>query len=237
MKLLKLKADYEGIFIERINKFLGKVKISDKEEFVHIHDPGRLKELLYKGNRVLIKDENKPNRKTKFDLIAAFKNDHWVLVHSNYHRKIAENIIKNKIIGELSRFNKIEAEKKFNTSRIDFLLTDSKNQKKLWLEVKGCTLSENGIALFPDAPTKRGTKHLLELLNISKSDDYAGLLILVFRKDSECFMPNEKTDPEFSKAFYTLIKNKNIFIFPVQLTYDGNYVKFKKILPLCSKDV
>jgi len=237
MKLLEIKADSEGIFLERINKFLGKVKISEREEFVHIHDPGRLKELLFLGNRVLIKNENKPNRKTKFDLIAAYKNDHWVFVHSNYHRKIAESIIKSKIIDEVSEFDKIEAEKRYNSSRIDFLLTDTKRNKKLWLEVKGCTLTENGRALFPDAPTKRGTRHLLELLEIAKSNEYAGLLILIFRKDSKCFMPNNKTDPEFTKAFYNLLKNKNFFIFPVLLIYNGICVKYKKILPLCDKDV
>ncbi len=226
MDLLKISSLKEGIFLKRINKFLGIVKLNGYEKEIHIHDPGRLSELLFPTNKILIKEEDKPHRKTKFDLIAAFKNNHWVLVHSGYHRKIAEKIIQKGIIKEFKKYNKIHGEVKYNNSRIDFKLTNKQNE--LWLEVKGCTLTKNGIALFPDAPTKRGTRHLKELIELGNS----AILILIFRKDSKCFMPNFDTDPEFAKNFKKLLEKK-VKIYPVLLSFKNETVYFEKILPLC----
>ena len=226
IELLKISPIEKAIFLKRINKFLATAKLNNEEIKIHVHDPGRLKELLFEGNKILIKKEDKPHRKTKYDLIAAFKNNHWVLVHSGYHRKIAEKIIQKGIIKEFKKYDKIHAEVKYNNSRIDFKLTNKQNE--LWLEVKGCTLTKNGIALFPDAPTKRGTRHLKELIELGNS----AILILIFRKDSKCFMPNFDTDPEFAKNFKKLIEKK-VKIYPVLLSFKNETVYFKKILPLC----
>jgi len=230
--LFKIRPDFEGIFLKRLNKFLCEVLINEEKVFAHVHDPGRLNELLFYGNKVLLKSENNPKRKTKFDLICAYKNNHWVLVHSGYHRKIAEKIIETGIIEELKNFKRIISEKKYKNCRIDFLL---KNEKQsLWLEVKGCTLTIDGKALFPDAPTKRGTKHLNTLIEICENGDNAGILILIFRKDSKCFSPNYYTDPEFAEKF-NILEKKGVKIFPVLLGFEDNSIYFYKRLPLCKK--
>ena len=224
--LINIKTDLKGIFKKRLNKYLAEIEVNGKTVLAHVHDPGRLNELLFDGNKVLLKYEAKPHRKTDYDVIAAYKNNQYVLIHSGYHRKIAEKIIKLGLIDDLNIFNKIQAEVKYNNSRIDFKL--SNEQKELWLEVKGCTLTENGKALFPDAPTKRGTKHLKDLIEIGNS----AILILIFRKDSKCFMPNFKTDLEFAKSFKQIL-DKKIKVYPVLLSFNDNTVFYEKILPIC----
>ncbi len=228
IELLKISPIKNAIFLKRINKFLATARLNNEEINIHVHDPGRLKELLFKGNKILIKKEDKPHRKTKYDLIAAYKNNHFVLVHSGYHRKIAEKIFEKKLIKEFNNYNLIQAEVKYNKSRIDFKLSNKNDS--IWVEVKGCTLTENGKALFPDAPTKRGTRHLKELIELGNS----AILILIFRQDSECFMPNFKTDPDFGKTFLRLM-NANIKIFPVLLNFKNETIYFEKLLPVCEE--
>ena len=137
--------------------------------------------------------------------------------------KIALEMIKS---GELFKANKIEKEKKYGKSRIDFLL-----DKKILMEVKGCTLEENGKALFPDAPTIRGQRHITELMNALKDGYEAILLILIF-VPSLCFKPNEKVDRKFSELFYNAI-DEGMRVYPALMEYDGERVRYKKLLPLC----
>ncbi|KAF2955338.1 DNA/RNA nuclease SfsA [Marinitoga sp. 38H-ov] len=214
MKILEINDLINGIFIERTNRYLSKIKFNNEIFDVHVHDPGRLKELLYPGNKVLIKKANNINRKTKYDLIAAKKNNEFVLVNSMYHRYIAENFLRNK-------FSDLKAEVKYNNSRIDFLANG-----KIWIEIKGCTLSENGIAKFPDAPTKRGVKHLNELIELSEKGFEAQIYFLIFSA-SKYFSPNLDTDPEFSKFFYLAIE-KGVKVFPLLFSFENGKILFKR---------
>jgi len=178
MKLLEIEGVELARFKERLNRFLIKLE----NGIAHLHDPGRLKELLAPGRLLAVKEINNPNRKTSLDVLAV-KAKQWVFIHSGYHSKIAE-----KIIPRL--FGRIKArEVKAGNSRIDFLLEDGRP-----LEVKGCTLAKNGIALFPDAPTTRGTRHVLELAKRK-----GALLFLVFVHANE-LRPNCETDLDFCKA-------------------------------------
>ncbi len=224
VKLIKIEHTHEGIFIERDNRFLSTVKIDGKIEKVHVHDPGRLKELLYKGNKVFIKEADNKNRKTKWDLLAAHFNGSPVFINSMYHSKIAKKILTDEDISPFGKVSEIKSEIKLNESRIDFLL---KKDKNIWVEVKGCTLSANGMALFPDAPTLRGRKHIETLLKVKDSENEIALLILIFRKDSKIFSPNEKTDPKFAEIFYKALR-KGLKVFPLVLEYDGYWIKFLK---------
>ena len=181
-KILRIPYDKEAKFKKRLNKFLG---ITEDGELIHIHDPGRI-EFLRPGSKVLLKREFNEGRKTKYDLIAV-KSNELIFTNSKYHSQIAETILKEK-------FERIEKEVKVGESRIDFLVDG------VPLEVKGCTLVKNKIALFPDAPTKRGVKHLREII---KHNGY--LMFLIFRR-SKCFAPNE-LDKEFYNTFKTTLEN------------------------------
>ncbi len=225
MKIISVIPDVEAVFISRENRFLGKVKIGDEEVRVHIHDPGRLQELLYEGNKVLLKKAHGKNRKTSWDLIAAKYENMWVFVNSSYHRKIAEIILKNSL-----REYSLRAEVKIGRSRIDFI---AEGKEKIAIEVKGCTLARDSIALFPDAPTERGARHLQELMEFIEQGNHAMLLILVFREDSRCFLPNTQTDEKFSSLFWKAVK-MGVKVRPMLLKYDGRDISYLRDLPVCT---
>jgi sugar fermentation stimulation protein A len=239
LEILKVKYDAKGIFKERPNRFLGIVdiisdsKIEKYSEEVHIHDPGRLRELLYPGNQILLKRATNPERKTRWDIIAARAEEQWVLIHSGYHRAITENILQNKSLCPFGKLNSIKAEVPFGHSRLDFLLTTN-NDTNMLVEVKGCTLTRDGIALFPDAPTERGTRHIETLMNAKVNGYSTALIVLVFRQDSKCFMPNSDTDPKFTSMFKTAVLS-GLEVYPLVLSYDGEMIYYEKIIPLCQE--
>jgi sugar fermentation stimulation protein A len=218
MKILEINNTKKGIFIERPNRYLAKIYINDKIELVHVHDPGRLRELLYEGNEVLIREAYNPNRKTRFDLIAAKKDGEYILVNSMYHRYVSENFLKTK-------YKNLRSEVKHGKSRIDFLANDD-----TWIEIKGCTLSENGVARFPDAPTKRGLKHINELIDLKNQGYEACIYFLIFA-EAEYFSPNYETDPEFSEKLEKAFEN-GVKIFPLLFSFEDNFIIFRKQIPL-----
>jgi len=236
--LFELPWDVEAIFISRPNRFLGIVDITAPDgtsianEKVHVHDPGRLEELLYLGNRVLLKRATGKYRKTAWDVIAARCGRRWVLVHSGYHRRIAEAVLGNCDISPFGKLKNIKAEVKMGQSRLDFLLT-RENGTNIVLEVKGCTLTQGGVALFPDAPTEGGRRHLETLTELKKSGMDASLLILVLGPDSTCFSPNVQTDPAFSESFEKAV-GAGVEIYPLVFSYDGRKFSYMKKIPLCS---
>jgi len=223
----------EGIFLERPNRFICKVKLKDNSEvLVHVHDSGRIKELLYEGNTVNIRRaKNIEKRKTQWDLISAKAEDgEDILLNSAFHRYISENILRDEEISPFGKIDFLKAEVKIGHSRLDYLL--KKDNKEIWLEIKGASLVENKKVIFPDAPSIRATKHLDTLVNILETkgkDVRASVMFLVFR-DSDLFTPNWETDKVFSEAFYQA-KNKGVEIFLIQLKLkNGNiYYTDKKI--------
>jgi sugar fermentation stimulation protein A len=237
ISVMKIPWDAKGIFKKRPNRFLGIVDITSPKKYekknvkVHVHDPGRLEELLYPKNKVLLRNASNPNRKTGWDLIAAKFEKDWILTHSGFHRHIAEWLIKNPRVSPFVKIKNVKAEVAFKNSRLDFLLT-TKTNKKIWVEVKGCTLAEEGMALFPDAPTKRGARHIGHLIEAKKKKDESAMIILVFRPDATCFSPNWETDAEFAKIFYSAI-DFGVSVHPFVFSYNGDYLQYVKKIPLC----
>ncbi|MBS7528047.1 DNA/RNA nuclease SfsA [Fusibacter paucivorans] len=207
----------EGIFIERPNRYIAKVAINNAIVTVHVHDPGRLQELLYEGNTCLIKYAASEKRKTDWDMIAAKKNDGYVLIHSGYHRYIAEAILSSSKWTPFDAVYTYRAEVKTFDSRLDFCLMPSENER-IWVEVKGCSLSEDGTAKFPDAPTVRGRRHLETLMKLKASGDRAAVLLLIL-SEAERFVPKRDTDPDFYKTFYEAIA-QGVEVYPVKVTFD-----------------
>lgn len=233
--ITNISADETGIFIERPNRFLGHVDIKGSIEKVHIKDPGRLRELLYPGNRVLVANASKPGRKTAWDLVAAEFQDRWIVVNSGFHRQIAYQIINGGNVVSQDAIKSIRPEVKRGRSRIDYCI-ELNSGFQLWIEVKGCTLAEDGVALFPDAPTERGTRHLMELISIKKDSMRAGVLILIFREDAKIFSPNSKTDIKFYEKFYEAL-DAGVEIYPFTLSFDGKIISLKGLIPISPKKV
>ena len=193
---------------------MGIIKYKGLNEEAHIHDPGRLTELLVKDAEVLF---TYSRGKLKYYIKAVRAEEEWVLIDSAVHSKIAQELFE--IMPELSSFKKIKKEVKLGQSRIDFTLDG------IPLEVKGCTLVKEGRALFPDAPTIRGTRHVREIIK------YEGMILfLIFRK-AESFSPFQERDPEFSEALREA-RRKGIPILTAQLSFNGRHLYYHGSVPL-----
>lgn len=215
-KLLDIQIDEIGIFLERPNRFIAYVKLNtEKIVTVHVHDTGRLTELLIAGSKVLLRRAKMDGkRKTEWDLIAAeTENKEYVLINASFQRKIADKILNDKSISPFGECQKVKAEVKYGNSRLDYLL--QQNNQNIWLETKGVSLSREKLATFPASPSERACKHLKELMEIKKNGERAAIILLIFR-DSIMFEPMWEVDPKFSKLFYEAIFT-GVEVYPLQI--------------------
>lgn len=190
----------KGIFIERPNRFIAHVEIEGKIEICHVKNTGRCKELLIPGAEVLVQESDKPGRKTKYDLISVWKGKRLINIDSQ-----APNVIFREWLNTGTLFPElkmIKAEQKYGNSRFDYYL-ETRN-RKIFVEIKGVTLEEEGVALFPDAPTERGVKHLKELAACIE-EGYAAMVVFIIQmKGVRYVTPNDKMHPEFGVALREL---------------------------------
>ncbi len=190
----------KGTFIDRPNRFMAHVKIEGKIEPCHVKNTGRCRELLVEGAKVLVQEGNHPGRKTKYDLISVWKGERLVNIDSQ-----APNIIFREWLDEGIFFpvlETIKAEQKYNNSRFDYYLETA--GKRIYVEVKGVTLEKDGVALFPDAPTERGVKHLKDLVACIDEGYEAMVVFIIQMKGVRYMRPNDEMHPEFGYALREL---------------------------------
>jgi sugar fermentation stimulation protein A len=195
----------KGRFVKRYNRFLALIELNDEVVPCFLPNPGRMKELLVSGVEVLVREAAKKSRKTKFDLIGVMHQGELVSLDTMVPNRLVFEALKNKDIKEFNTYDFIKPEYGYGSSRFDFFLSNS-NEKCL-LEVKSCSLVKGGVALFPDAPTVRGKRHLLELIDAKKEGYRACVLFIVQRINVDVFAPNDETDPDFGEAFRKAIEN------------------------------
>lgn len=190
-----------GQFCSRPNRFLAVVRIGGQEEIVHVKNTGRCRELLIPGCTVYLSSSDNPNRKTKYDLIAVEKQREGkppllINLDSQIPNAAAAEWLET---GSLFSANAVfRREVTHGNSRFDFSIMDGNIQS--FLEVKGVTLEQDGIALFPDAPTLRGVKHLQELTACQQAEIPAYLLLVIQMKEIRAFRPNDAMHPQFGEA-------------------------------------
>lgn len=208
-------------FINRPNRFHSNVLVNGKELKVHVPNTGRCREILIPGCTVFLREETNPTRKTPYDLIAAYKGSTLISIDSHIPNKVVDEALKNKKIKSLDKYTNILREKTFGKSRFDFKLSTEEGEE-YFLEVKGVTLEENGHSRFPDAPTERGARHLLELIEAKKQGYGAGVIFLIQLKEVSSFSPNDETDENFGKALRLANENGvDIFAYNCIVTEDG----------------
>ena len=183
-----------GKFISRPNRFLAKVEINGAEETVHVKNTGRCKELLQPGATVYLEHWDTEKRKTKYDLITVQKGDQLVNIDSQAPNKVAAEYLKTLFPDCIF----LKSEVTHGKSRFDFYLETP--DEKWFIEVKGVTLEEDGVARFPDAPTQRGVKHLEELTACLSEGYHAMVLFVIQMKSVHLLEPNDRTHPEFGAA-------------------------------------
>ena len=191
-----------GIFRARPNRFIAHVQIGGQTEIVHVKNTGRCRELLVPGCTVYCQRSSNPNRKTAFDLIAVQKGDRLINMDSQAPNRAAGEWLSSGGLGEISE---LKAEVKHGDSRYDFSFL--KDGKRCFLEVKGCTLEEDGVCAFPDAPTERGAKHIRGLTAAARAGYGAYILFVIQMSDVKYIRPHDETDPEFGKALREASQN------------------------------
>lgn len=182
----------KGIFIDRPNRFIANVIIDNKTEICHVKNTGRCKELLVKGSTVYLQKSDNPERKTKYDLITVQKGDRLINMDSQVVNYVALEFIP-KLFDDIKY---IKPEYRYGNSRIDIYLETDK--EKIFIEVKGVTLEDDGVVRFPDAPTERGIKHLKELQKAVTEGYRAYVMFVVQMSDVKYFEPNRETHKEFA---------------------------------------
>ena len=188
----------EAKFLRRVNRFTAFVELNGQEEMVHVKNTGRCKELLLEGARVFLEEADKEGRKTKYSLISVYKGDVLVNMDSQAPNQMAAEALAEGKIEEIGEVDFLKREVKYENSRFDIYY--QKGEKKGFIEVKGVTLEEDGVAKFPDAPTERGAKHLRELIKAKEEGYEAAVLFVIQMKGTKEFRPNEERDKNFTAA-------------------------------------
>lgn len=191
----------QGVFISRPNRFIANIEINGKREICHVKNTGRCRELLVPGAKVIVQKMNKPGRKTKYDLISVYKGNRLVNIDSQAPNKVFQEYLHN----NFENISLIKPETKYKNSRFDFYIEAGK--EKIFVEVKGVTLEKDNIALFPDAPTIRGVKHL-EHLAEAVQEGYRSMVAFVIQMEGvSTFRPNWETHKQFAETLRNVSTN------------------------------
>lgn len=199
---MKYKNIVEATFLERPNRFIAYVRLNGEIVKCHVKNTGRCKELLLpEKTTVYLEDHGEDTtRKTRYSLIKVKKNNTIVNMDS-----MAPNYIANEWI-DGGHFKEdivyVKRECKYGKSRFD-IYYERENGAKGFIEVKGVTLEEDGVARFPDAPTERGLKHIYELIAAKEEGYEANVLFVIQMKGTKYFEPNYKTHAAFGDALKT----------------------------------
>ena len=195
-----LKATYTG----RPNRFVVTLDLNGESVLAHLPNPGRMWELLFTGVTMYIVPHDKPDAKTKYRVVGIERDGVVIMLDTNYSNDVAQHLIENKLIPGWEQWRVVRREYTVKlhgaTSRFDLLLTNDDGEEFL-LEVKSCTLFSKTGAMFPDAITERGRKHLLHLRELQNEGYHTGVLFLVQWDQAQWFLPDYHTDLEFAMTF------------------------------------
>lgn len=189
-------------FLSRPNRFIAYVEQNGRQEICHVKNTGRCRELLVPGAELYVQRSHNPARKTALDLIAVKKGEQWINMDSQAPNQVASEWLKAGGLGTTDIFVKPEC--RYENSRFDFYL--EYEGRKAFMEVKGVTLEEDGVARFPDAPTERGVKHIEELIQCRKAGYDAWLFFVIQMKGVTRLEPNDRTHPAFGEALRRAVK-------------------------------
>ena len=183
-----------GIFLRRLNRFVCEVQVNGEVFPAHVRNTGRCTGIIAAGAEVSLQRSTDSSRKTPFTLIAVSTPQYgWVNIDS-----LAPNVMAGEWLSKQG-FEVIHPEYPFGESRIDFYM--ERSGERYVMEVKGCTLAENGVGLFPDAPTQRGSKHLRELSKAAGQGYHAIIAFVIMLNGVETVEPNEAIDQAFAREY------------------------------------
>ena len=191
----------EAGFLRRENRFACLVELEGSKERVYLPNSGRLNSLLFPGQTVFLAERLSSSRRTRYDLVITILNGKLVSVDARVPGELVYQALCQRSLPQFADYSSIQREVAFGGSRLDFLL--SSHIPQCFLEVKSVTLVQEGRALFPDAPTLRGRRHLKSLTWAKREGYEAAIVFVIQREDAESFSPNDAVDAEFGHALRT----------------------------------
>ena len=228
----------EGVFLSRPNRFIIIAKTGGKTVKVHCPNPGRLWELFHPGRKLLLTPADDPKRRTAYSLAAVEYKEKTIPMNAARSNRVAEELIlpllfpgADRIKREFSLPRGLLPDEGKTKTRFDFLV-ENKGEKHL-IEVKSCTLTEEGIAMFPDAPTERGRRHVEELSALTALGEFKGHIIFTLHhRNTRVFIPNFYTDPQFSFTLRNAAEQVDIHAVSVETKPDGRVQLINPDLPV-----
>ncbi len=226
------KTRQTGTLIKRYKRFLADIALNDGQELtVHCPNSGSMRGCAEPGSPVIISKSENTNRKYAWTLEMVQKKNIWIGVNTSLTNKIVREALENGIINDFGTIESIRPEIKVSDkSRLDFLV-QTKNGP-VYIEVKNCSLVEDNVAIFPDAVTARGTKHLKELEQLITPKTQAAVLFCVQRADGSCFRPAHEIDRLYADTLETAQQNGvQILVYRAEVTPES--VTITRKIPLC----
>ncbi|MEE4197990.1 MAG: DNA/RNA nuclease SfsA [Bacteroidales bacterium] len=218
-----------GRLIKRYKRFLADVKLDQGETVTaHCTNSGSMKSCLEQDAEVYLSPVNNPNRKTRFTWEMIKINGRWVGINTNNPNQIAFEAISEGQIEQLKGYTDVKREVKFGDSRFDVMAQNS--VETCFIEVKNVTLKEGDYALFPDAVTTRGKKHLETLMKVKKEGMRAVMLYIIQRMDVEIFAPAKNIDPGYARTLKKAYES-GVEIIPLQVKVTPQNIEIEKELP------
>lgn len=190
----------EGKLVKRYKRFFADIEHQGQIITAHVPNTGSMKGCNEPGSPCLFSSNDNPNRKLKYTLEMVQSNGTWVGVNTSHPNHLVKEAYDQKVIPEWAIFDQCKPEIKINAeTRLDMLLSQSQTGKKHYIEVKNVTMAENKIAMFPDAVTERGQKHLVELMSLIDQGNTVELVFVIQRQDCEGFRAAHEIDPEYAE--------------------------------------
>jgi len=219
----------KGKLIKRYKRFLTDIELEDGSIVVaHTNNSGSMISCIEEGAPVMLSPANDPKRKTQYSWEMIFINNNWIGVNTVIPNQLIAEAIKNNQIEGLKEYNLVKREVKFEDSRLDIYAEN--DYEKCFIEVKNVSMKVGDGALFPDAVTTRGLKHLETLIRIKKQGMRAVMVYVIQRMDVNFFGTAKHIDPNYSEALQRAIK-EGVEVFPIQVKVSPQEIIISKILP------
>jgi len=208
----------KGTFLSRPNRFTVVCDLDGRKVQAYLPNPGRLWELLLPGVVIYIEEASRDGRKMAFTAVAVEREGTPVMLHTHTNNDVARHLIESSLVPGLKGAEIVKREVTVGRSRFDFLL--KKGGHNTYLEVKSCTLFHKKVAMFPDAVTERGRRHLEELAGLSGGGERSVVLFLIHCPSVEFFMPEYHTDLAFAETLCRV--RKTVKVIPLAVGWSKN---------------
>jgi sugar fermentation stimulation protein A len=218
----------DGVFVARPNQFIVEARLTSGEDIrAHCADRGRLRWLV-PGTPLLLGIKHGVGRKTAFQVAAAWTEDAWASLDTHLPNRLIESALCAGALSQFHGYNEIKREARFGHSRFDFRLEGA--GQACYIEVKSVGTARDGLALFPDAPTERGTRHLAELATLAASGVRAALIFVAQHARADAVMSDRRVDPRFANALLAAADDGvEVYAYRCPITRDG--IRLEQIIP------